>query len=256
MNQVQKQAGLIVLTSSPEGRATTTSLQVSEVFSKQHAHVLRDIQNLECSKEFHQSNFGEMSYADSYGRPQKAYSITKDGFTYLAMGYTGKDAAIFKEAYIKAFNEMEQALSERAGMQDELTNAEFALMLGMNSGALRFEKSRNADRLKEGVHWYYKAGKSQKLLIWTKVGMALMAMLLGKGRRATTGRQAQDGQTLFGEDFIPNQNSLPVASVKLPSDVYDFLLTIDSKRTRFKAKRLFEETFHLGKNSEKGGLVK
>lgn len=88
--------------------ARASSLLVARMFEKEHKHVLRDIENLDCSEEFHRSNFGPISYGDSYGRNQKAIAMTRDGFTFLVMGYRGKKAAQFKEAYIKRFNEMEK----------------------------------------------------------------------------------------------------------------------------------------------------
>lgn len=87
-----------------------SSLDIAETFCKQHAHVLRDIKELECSNEFRQSNFGESSYINSQNKRQPMYLITRDGFTLLAMGYTGEKAMAFKEAYIKQFNAMEKAL--------------------------------------------------------------------------------------------------------------------------------------------------
>ena len=83
-----------------------SSLDVAETFGKEHNHVLRDIRELECSNEFRQSNFGQIYYEDKYGRKQKAYAITRDGFTLLVMGYTGEKAMKFKEAYIKQFQEI------------------------------------------------------------------------------------------------------------------------------------------------------
>ncbi|MDO4170310.1 MAG: Rha family transcriptional regulator [Lachnospiraceae bacterium] len=87
-----------------------SSLDVAETFGKQHAHVLRDIKELECSNEFRQSNFGESSYINSQNKRQPMYLITRDGFTLLVMGYTGEKAMKFKEAYIKQFNAMEKTL--------------------------------------------------------------------------------------------------------------------------------------------------
>lgn len=93
--------------------AVTSSLKVAEMFHKSHAHVLRDIENLDCSAEFNQSNFGFVKYKDAKGEMRPMYYMTKDGFTFLVMGYRGKKAAEFKEAYIKAFNEMEKILAEK-----------------------------------------------------------------------------------------------------------------------------------------------
>ena len=94
-------------------QAVTSSLQVAEMFHKRHDNVLRDIQNLDCSKEFRLLNFEESSYTNEQNKKQPIFYITKDGFTFLVMGYRGKKAAEFKEAYIKQFNAMEQILAEK-----------------------------------------------------------------------------------------------------------------------------------------------
>lgn len=91
--------------------AVTTSLRVAEVFDKQHKNVLRDIQNLDCSDDFRKLNF-EPSHIikqlpNNGSKKLPMYYITRDGFMFLVMGFTGKTAAKWKEAYIKAFNEME-----------------------------------------------------------------------------------------------------------------------------------------------------
>lgn len=93
-----------------EERVAVTSLDVAETFEKGHKNVLRDIETLGCSEEFNRLNFEPISYADTMNRKQKAYVMTRDGFTLLVMGYTGELAMRFKEAYIKQFNAMEKAL--------------------------------------------------------------------------------------------------------------------------------------------------
>lgn len=93
-----------------EERLITTSLKIAEKFGKEHAHVLRDIRDLECSDKFRESNFGFSSYKSSQGKTLPMYEVTRDGFTILAMGYTGKEAMKFKEDYINAFNAMENEL--------------------------------------------------------------------------------------------------------------------------------------------------
>lgn len=91
--------------------AVTTSLRVAEVFGKQHKNVLRDIQNLECSDDFRKLNFEPSQIIkqlpNNGSKKLPMYYITRDGFMFLVMGFTGKTAAKWKEAYIKAFNEME-----------------------------------------------------------------------------------------------------------------------------------------------------
>lgn len=93
-----------------KGEAKTTSLKVAEHFGKRHDTVLRSIKNLECSEEFNARNFAVVDYEDAKGEKRPAVEMTKDGFTFLAMGFTGKEAAKWKEAYIKAFNTMEREL--------------------------------------------------------------------------------------------------------------------------------------------------
>lgn len=91
-------------------RPAVTSLDVAETFGKRHDHVLRDVKELGCSEEFRLPNFGETYYLDAQGRKQRMIVMTRDGFTLLAMGYTGDLAMKFKEAYIRQFNAMESAL--------------------------------------------------------------------------------------------------------------------------------------------------
>ncbi|MGK5615600.1 Rha family transcriptional regulator, partial [Proteus mirabilis] len=59
-----------------------------------------------------QRNFSLSEYIDSTGRKLPLYEMTKDGFVFLVMGFTGKKAAQFKEAYIAAFNRMEAELTK------------------------------------------------------------------------------------------------------------------------------------------------
>jgi Rha family phage regulatory protein len=91
-------------------RIITNSRKVAEVFEKEHYNVLRDIEALDCGKEFTALNFEVSEYIDSTGRSLKEYSISKDGLVYLVMGYRGEKAAQMKVAYINAFNKMEEQL--------------------------------------------------------------------------------------------------------------------------------------------------
>nr|DAI49379.1 MAG TPA: regulatory protein [Caudoviricetes sp.] len=96
-----------------EERPCVTSLDVAETFGKEHRNVMRDINKLNCSPEFNALNFERIKYVDSRGRNQDAYVMTRDGFTLLVMGYNGKLAMKFKEAYIKQFNAMESVLRKK-----------------------------------------------------------------------------------------------------------------------------------------------
>lgn len=87
-----------------------SSLDIAETFDKEHRRVLQDIRELQCSDEFRQHNFVQSEYVNSQNRKQPMFLVTRDGFTILAMGYTGEKAMKFKEAYINQFNAMEELL--------------------------------------------------------------------------------------------------------------------------------------------------
>ncbi|SDZ93739.1 Rha family transcriptional regulator [Marinobacterium iners] len=91
----------------------TTSLKVAEAFGKQHKDVLRKLDSLDCSSEFTERNFALSEYQDATGRKLPMWEMTKDGFMFLVMGFTGKKAAQVKEQYINAFNWMADQLQLR-----------------------------------------------------------------------------------------------------------------------------------------------
>lgn len=97
------------------GEAVTTSMIVAEVFGKAHRRVLQDIDSLDCSDNFRVHHFVQMfsirELPNGGSTKDRYYSITKNGFTILAMGYTGKKAMEFKERYIAAFDEMEKIIA-------------------------------------------------------------------------------------------------------------------------------------------------
>jgi Rha family phage regulatory protein len=68
------------------------SLLVVGKFHKSHKNVLRGIDNLSCSQEFRTANFGESSYISKQGKELSMYYITKGGFSFLVLGYNGRDA--------------------------------------------------------------------------------------------------------------------------------------------------------------------
>lgn len=104
-------------------RLFVTSLDISNRFGKRHDNVCRDIENLECSQEFRRLNFEESVYHSRQNKPLKVHNITRDGFVFLCMGFTGPQAALWKERYITAFNEMEQALRANLPARQDVTLA-------------------------------------------------------------------------------------------------------------------------------------
>lgn len=85
---------------------------VAKYFGKHHKNVLRDIENLDCSRKFWRLNFALSDYTDSRGKTQPSITMTRDGFLFLVMGYRGKKAAEIKEGYIARFNAIEKELAD------------------------------------------------------------------------------------------------------------------------------------------------
>ena len=94
-------------------RVITTSIAIAEFFDKRHDDVLKKIRLMDCSTEFNARNFSDVTYTDAKGEQRPMYQITKNGFVFLVMGFTGKKAAAFKEAYIAEFDRMEKQLWEQ-----------------------------------------------------------------------------------------------------------------------------------------------
>lgn len=99
--------GLLDIVSERKGVPITTSRKIAQVFQKEHKNVLRDIENILIDDEFSRLNF-ELSNYKSRGKEYPEYILTKNGFTLLVMGYTGKKAMKFKKAYICQFDAMEE----------------------------------------------------------------------------------------------------------------------------------------------------
>ena len=137
-------------------RLFVTSRDISNRFGRRHDDVLKSIRNLECSPEFRRRNFAESVYHNSQNKPQPLFEITRDGFVFLCMGFTGPQAALWKERYITAFNEMEQALRSKmsVGTADPLEIPGIRLIVEANR-----DMAREVGQLKDIV-----ATQSQAIL--------------------------------------------------------------------------------------------
>lgn len=109
----------IVITNT-NGQLTVSSLQVAESFEKQHKDVLEKITALRAENSAVTPMFIESTYKAGTGKTYKCYDITRDGFSLLVMGFTGKKALEWKLKYIEAFNAMEQAIRGQQKQLDAL----------------------------------------------------------------------------------------------------------------------------------------
>lgn len=143
-------------------QAVTSSLQVAETFNKNHRDVLRAVDDL---KEGVAQNWADLFYEDTYTHPQnkQQYRIiymNRDGFTLLAMGFTGKKAMKFKLKYIEAFNKMESHI-KTGGFKVPSTMAE-ALRLAA-------DQQEQIETMKPKATYFDQIMASKSLMITTTI---------------------------------------------------------------------------------------
>lgn len=131
--------------------ALVDSRFVADAFEKGHREVLRSIDQILSddsgySAEFNRCNFAPISYTDVRGRKQRCYAMTRDGFTALVMGFTGKKAARFKEFYIKRFNEMERFIGTLVSAREQFLKLTAQIRL-LHPDAKPYHYSNECDML-------------------------------------------------------------------------------------------------------------
>lgn len=112
-------------------QAVTTSLVLAEVFEKKHKNVIQAIEakiNTAENSALLKNMFIEDSYTASNGKQNRMYYLNRDGFTFIAMGFTGKKADEFKLKYIDAFNKMENQIKEKTQFRLPTNLAEMSTM--------------------------------------------------------------------------------------------------------------------------------
>lgn len=104
-------------------QAVTSSLLIAEKFGKEHKNVMQSIRNLigvTAENSAIAEMFSESRYLNEQNKEQPMFLINRDGFTLLAMGFTGKKAMQFKLEYIKAFNSMEAQIKASQKLKSQL----------------------------------------------------------------------------------------------------------------------------------------
>jgi Rha family phage regulatory protein len=103
----------------------TTSLLIAEKFEREHKNILHAIENLETpdgEEDFVRLNFKPISYTDSLNREQPYYLITEIGFSFFALGFTGKKAAGIRIKYIREFIRMRNYIIEQDSYKNKTDN--------------------------------------------------------------------------------------------------------------------------------------
>lgn len=172
-----------------------SSLDVARHFQRRHSHILRDIDRLRSilPKSFCEPNFG-LTYNNVPGpnggtRQEKAYLLTRDAFSLLVMGMTGKAAILWKLRYIEAFNALEAAVLENRA---ELAR-ESGYLQGLDEGraaTLPEVKAAEEKARRETAQLFWRLGPKDKRRIravarYRNMGLGInsIAKLLDIGKR-------------------------------------------------------------------------
>ncbi|MCR6111784.1 Rha family transcriptional regulator [Bacillus sp. A301a_S52] len=138
-----------------EDQVVTDSMTLASTFDKRHDKVLRDIRNLKCSHAFRLANFGESEYKNKQGRLMPMYILTYEGFTMVAMGYTGHKAVEFKELFIREFKRTRSHLESRQNRL-EMPNGSGEIQATADMITLRsFEQKHLQNMIKKQIHSLY-----------------------------------------------------------------------------------------------------
>ena len=108
-----------IILSEKNGQVLASSREVAERFGKQNKHVNEAIKKLMVENSTVKTMFEESTYVSSRGREEIEYLMNRDGFSLLAMGFTGKKALEWKLKYIDAFNQMEDRLKNGSQLTEE-----------------------------------------------------------------------------------------------------------------------------------------
>lgn len=206
-----------LITDSLGGQPAILSTEVAKHFCKRHSHILRDIDRLRSilPKSFDAPNFGRVDVLDAKGESRRAFLLTRDAFSLLVMGMTGKAAIMWKMRYIEAFNALEKAAFENreelAREAGYLQGRQEALCLPVMEAE---RKKSYLEGMKEGQKW--RAARdgfvilkkimaySQKGLNYSEIGKLLDMSKNAVAHRVMRARKAG----LFPKPEVPTQAGL------------------------------------------------
>ncbi len=195
-----------------QDRAMVDSRYVAEAFEKAHKNVLQDIRELDCSEDFSRLNFQPSNYIDERGKKQPCVAMTRDGFTFLAMGYRGKKAAQFKEAYIRRFNEMERLIREVAAVRADFPMLTANIKL-LHGEAKSYHYSNEVNMLYRIVTG--KSGKELRMEFGLEKGESIRARLTEEQLRELDELQKLDAGLMLGvPDYETRRRTLEWYAMK------------------------------------------
>ena len=152
----------IISITNQNGKLVVSSREVARNFEKEHKHVLDSIDSLiEGVAEKSADLFISSTYKHKQNKQvYREYLLTRDGFTLLAMGFSGKKALEWKLKYIEAFNKMEYTIINQQKQIAKLTKQQEIEARLINSKVrqanvlLKIAKEANIEEYKQVLHSY------------------------------------------------------------------------------------------------------
>ena len=111
-----------IILSTQNGEPVASSRDIAKRFGKEHKNVMQAVANLVAENSAAKSMFHQSTF-ENRGRQYPMYLMNRDGFSLLAMGFTGKEAVQWKLKYIEAFNQMEKQLAAQHKEQQAAQDA-------------------------------------------------------------------------------------------------------------------------------------
>lgn len=141
ISEINKEFGLTI----ENGKVTTTSLKVAEIYGKDHADVMKKIRKfIELIHELGLGNFSESSYINEQQKEQPMFNMDRQGFSMLVNKFTGDKATIFTYKYTKAFERMVELIKLLSQENEELYQVAV-------SDECQLQRQYEADKIKYAV---------------------------------------------------------------------------------------------------------
>lgn len=199
------------------GEAVVSSRDVAEKFGKQHKHVLENVDNLAAENPATKNMFFEM-YREYRGQSFRYFLMNRDGFTLLAMGFTGKEALKWKMKYINAFNEMEKKLSNQL---PDFSNPAIAARAWADQYEARLLAEDKVEVLTPKADFYDAVTKTDKLSSIEECAKVLNFLNVGRNKLYELLRSLHIFQTAGLRWNVPYQKYIDAGYFKLTETFHD-----------------------------------
>ncbi len=210
MSKIKKVKEIQIEVFEKDEQFWTTSLDVAEKFGKRHNDVVRAIKNLEMPSDFQLRNFAYLTRKIP-GGTQEYYTISRDGFSLLAMGFTGKEALQWKIKYIEAFNLMEKTIIAQAKQIRREGNKEYKQLKADNTAARRI----GTDALQKWVDYAISQGTKNPNRWYGLLTEFQYDAIIIPGGHMEIRRRKDELKKKNGHDVLTNEELLSLTMMNL-----------------------------------------